>query len=60
MVVADADGRDAAGQHDQLAAVEGVAAVWLADAANVGAGPAFAVLGAAVFAAVAVWQAVAR
>jgi len=39
-----------------LAAVEGVAAVWLADTANVGAGPAFAVLGAAVFAVVAIWQ----
>jgi ABC-type Mn2+/Zn2+ transport system permease subunit len=36
-----------------LAAVEGVAAVWLADALNVGAGPALAVLGGAVFAAVA-------
>jgi ABC-type Mn2+/Zn2+ transport system permease subunit len=33
-----------------LAAVEGVAAVWLADALNVGAGPALAVLGGAVFA----------
>jgi manganese/iron transport system permease protein len=32
-----------------LAAVEGVAAVWLADALNVGAGPALAVLGGAVF-----------
>lgn len=36
-----------------LAAVEGVAAVWLADALDVGAGPVLAVLGAAVFAAVA-------
>ena len=36
-----------------LAAVEGVAAVWLADTLNVGAGPAFAVLGGAVFALVA-------
>jgi manganese/iron transport system permease protein len=36
-----------------LAAVEGVAAVWLADALNVGAGPALAVLGGAVFALVA-------
>ena len=36
-----------------LAAVEGVAAVWLADALNVGAGPALAVLGGGVFAAVA-------
>jgi len=36
-----------------LAAVEGVAAVWLADALNVGAGPAMAVLGGGVFAAVA-------
>jgi len=36
-----------------LAATEGVAAVWLADAFNVGAGPALAVLGGAVFAAVA-------
>jgi ABC-type Mn2+/Zn2+ transport system permease subunit len=36
-----------------LAAAEGVAAVWLADALNVGAGPALAVLGGAVFAAVA-------
>ena len=39
-----------------LAAVEGVAAVWLADTANVGAGPAFAVLGGAIFAAVAIWR----
>jgi manganese/iron transport system permease protein len=37
-----------------LAAAEGVAAVWLADALNVGAGPALAVLGGAVFALVAV------
>jgi ABC-type Mn2+/Zn2+ transport system permease subunit len=37
-----------------LAAAEGVAAVWLADALNVGAGPALAVLGGAVFAVVAV------
>jgi ABC-type Mn2+/Zn2+ transport system permease subunit len=36
-----------------LAAAEGVAAVWLADALNVGAGPALAVLGGAVFAVVA-------
>jgi len=36
-----------------LAAVEGVGAVWLADAMNVGAGPALAVLGGAVFALVA-------
>jgi len=32
-----------------LAAVEGVAAVWLADALDVGAGPALAVIGGAVF-----------
>jgi manganese/iron transport system permease protein len=36
-----------------LAAVEGVAAVWLADALNVGAGPALAVLGGGIFALVA-------
>ena len=36
-----------------LAAAEGVAAVVLADALNVGAGPAMAVLGGAVFALVA-------
>jgi ABC-type Mn2+/Zn2+ transport system permease subunit len=36
-----------------LAAVEGVAAVWLADELNVGAGPALAVVGGAVFALVA-------
>jgi ABC-type Mn2+/Zn2+ transport system permease subunit len=36
-----------------LAAAEGVAAVWLADTLNVGAGPALAVLGGAVFALVA-------
>ena len=36
-----------------LAAGEGVAAVWLADALNVGAGPALAVLGGGVFALVA-------
>ena len=36
-----------------LAAVEGVAAVWLADALDVGAGPALAVIGGAVFALVA-------
>ena len=36
-----------------LAAAEGVAAVWLADALNVGAGPALAVLGGGVFAVVA-------
>jgi manganese/iron transport system permease protein len=36
-----------------LAAVEGVGAVWLADSLNVGAGPALAVLGGAVFVAVA-------
>lgn len=34
-----------------LAALEGVAAVWLADALNVGPGPAWAVLGALVYAA---------
>jgi ABC-type Mn2+/Zn2+ transport system permease subunit len=37
-----------------LAAVEGVAAVWLADQLNVGAGPALAVLGGSLFAVVAV------
>ena len=37
-----------------LAAVEGIAAVWLADALDVGAGPALAVLGGTVFALVAV------
>jgi manganese/iron transport system permease protein len=37
-----------------LALVEGVAAVWLADALNVGAGPALAVIGGAGFALVAV------
>ena len=36
-----------------IAAVEGYLAVWLADELNVGAGPALAVLGGAVFAAVA-------
>jgi ABC-type Mn2+/Zn2+ transport system permease subunit len=36
-----------------LAAVEGTAAIWLADALNVGAGPALAVIGGAVFGAVA-------
>jgi len=36
-----------------LAAAEGLAAVWLADGLNVGAGPALAVLGGGVFAAVA-------
>jgi ABC-type Mn2+/Zn2+ transport system permease subunit len=36
-----------------LALAEGLAAVWLADALNVGAGPALAVIGGAVFAAVA-------
>ena len=36
-----------------LAAVEGVAAVWLADVVNVGPGPALAVLGALVYAAAA-------
>lgn len=41
-----------------LAAVEGVAAVALADALNVGAGPALAVLGGALFAVVAVATAV--
>jgi manganese/iron transport system permease protein len=41
-----------------LAAAEGVAAVWLADVLNVGAGPALAVLGGAVFAIVAVATAV--
>jgi manganese/iron transport system permease protein len=38
-----------------LAAAEGVAALWWADALNVGPGPAMAVLGGAVFAVVAVW-----
>ncbi len=37
-----------------LAAAEGIAAVWLADALDVGAGPALAVLGGSVFALVAV------
>ena len=37
-----------------LAAAEGVAAVWLADALDVGAGPALAVIGGSVFALVAV------
>jgi ABC-type Mn2+/Zn2+ transport system permease subunit len=37
-----------------LAAAEGVVAVWLADALNVGAGPALAVVGGGVFAAVAI------
>ena len=37
-----------------LALAEGIAAVWLADALNVGAGPALAVIGGAVFALVAV------
>jgi manganese/iron transport system permease protein len=37
-----------------LALAEGLAAVWLADALNVGAGPALAVIGGAVFALVAV------
>ncbi len=37
-----------------LALVEGLAAVWLADALNVGAGPALAVIGGAGFALVAV------
>lgn len=37
-----------------LAAVEGVAALWLADGLNVGPGPALAVLGGAVFALVAI------
>jgi len=37
-----------------LAAVEGVAAVWVADALNVGPGPALAVIGALVYGAVAV------
>ena len=41
-----------------LAAVEGVAAVWLADEMNVGAGPALAVLGGTVFALVATATAV--
>jgi len=36
-----------------LAAAEGVAAVWLADELNVGAGPALAVLGGSIFAVVA-------
>jgi ABC-type Mn2+/Zn2+ transport system permease subunit len=37
-----------------LAAVEGVVAVWVADALNVGPGPALAVIGALVYGAVAV------
>jgi ABC-type Mn2+/Zn2+ transport system permease subunit len=37
-----------------LAAVEGVAGLWLAYALNIGPGPAIAVLGGAVFAVVAV------
>jgi manganese/iron transport system permease protein len=36
-----------------LAAAEGIAAVWLADSLNVGAGPALAVMGGGVFALVA-------
>ena len=43
-----------------LAAVEGVAALWLADGLNVSPGPAMAVLGGAVFALVAVARARAR
>ena len=43
-----------------LAAVEGLAAVWLADALNVGAGPALAVLGGSVFALVALCAAAHR
>jgi manganese/iron transport system permease protein len=38
-----------------LAAAEGVVALWWADTLNVGPGPAMAVLGGAVFAAVALW-----
>ena len=38
-----------------LAAAEGVLALWWADTLNVGPGPAMAVLGGAVFAAVALW-----
>jgi manganese/iron transport system permease protein len=37
-----------------LAAVEGLAAIWIADGFNVGPGPAMAVLGALVYAAAAV------
>jgi ABC-type Mn2+/Zn2+ transport system permease subunit len=40
-----------------LAAGEGVVALWWADRLNVGPGPAMAVLGGAVFAAVALWTA---
>jgi ABC-type Mn2+/Zn2+ transport system permease subunit len=40
-----------------LAAVEGIVALWWADRLNVGPGPAMAVLGGAVFAAVAAWTA---
>jgi manganese/iron transport system permease protein len=43
-----------------LAAVEGTVALWWADRLNVGPGPAMAVLGGAVFAAVALWTARAR
>jgi ABC-type Mn2+/Zn2+ transport system permease subunit len=43
-----------------LAAVEAVAGLWLADAMNVGPGPALAVLGGAVFAAVTIVGAVRR
>jgi manganese/iron transport system permease protein len=39
-----------------LAAVEGVAGLWLAFELNIGPGPAIAVLGGAVFAVVAVWS----
>ena len=41
-----------------LAAAEGVVALWCADRLNVGPGPVLAVLGGAVFAAVAIWSAV--
>jgi ABC-type Mn2+/Zn2+ transport system permease subunit len=40
-----------------LAAGEGIVALWWADRLNVGPGPAMAVLGGAVFAAVAAWTA---
>jgi ABC-type Mn2+/Zn2+ transport system permease subunit len=39
-----------------LGAAQAVAGLWLADALNVGPGPALAVLGGAVFAAVALWR----
>ena len=51
---ADRPARRAAGGRGRAGGlVEGLAAVWLADALNVGAGPALAVLGGAVFALVA-------